>query len=121
MPERTDTRGFRLTPAGRYKFKCTKAPVKKLTPAGHPFYLFEFEYVADDGTIQEHREMLFPSMAGPLLTAFGFEEIEKGVYEWEKPACVGKTVEATIAHEPDKKNKSVTRCRMIDIVETLPF
>jgi hypothetical protein len=125
MPERTDTRSFQLTPVGNYKFVCSKVPVKKLTNGDRQFafYEFEFEFQAPDGSIKTHSERFMTWLVGPLLKAFGFKEkeTEPGVFEWEKADCVGKKVDAKIIHEPDKKDKTKMRSRMVDIIEGLPF
>jgi hypothetical protein len=124
MTERTDTRP-NITPEGRRKFTCAKVPVKKLSEGKNkPYYEFTFEYM-DGTTLREHKEFVMAWMAGPLLKAFGFPEVEPGIYEWEKETCLGKMIEATIIHEADKKDASKVRSRMTEVTavanEEIPF
>ena len=119
MPEVTDTNPD-IYPEGRTTLKAVKPAVKKLTNAGKPFYIFEFEGMVD-GDIKTHKEVRMPWMCADILRAFGFPETKPGVFTWEKNDVDGKAIDCVIVHEPDFKDKTKIRARITEPTEGIPF
>lgn len=116
-----------ITPAGDHKFTVSKPVIKKMTDNNKAYYIFKLEYV-HEGVVKEHTEFIMAWQAGPIIVALGGKETEKkGVYTWDRELVNGKSVDATIIHEPDFKDKTKTRAKMTNIREAktddspLPF
>lgn len=118
--ERTDTTGFQLTPEGKHKFQVLEVPLKKKGASGGIYYEFAFG-VTIGNRVRKHIERFMVWKAGELIKALGGTEVEPNVFEWDKEATVGKFVEATIVHEPDKNDLNKKWARMQNISEPLPF
>lgn len=126
MPEITDTNGkYKITPEGKYKFTVSIPPAKKLSKEGKPYYKFVFEYLNEEKTIETHEQFFLPWMLGDLLRACQCKEIKPGVFSWDKEDVVGKTIDAEIIHEINKKDPTKTMVNMIKIKESekeeIPF
>ncbi len=124
MPETTDVSSpFTLTPEGTYKFTVESVPLKRPTKKGMGVYFeFNFFYITEEGDREKHKELLMPWQLGPFLEAFGYQQTTKDKYTWEREEVVNKTIEATIIHEPDYKDKTKTRAKMVDIKKSeIPF
>ena len=104
MPERTDTR-FKMFPEGTdYNFRVAGVPLKFKHDGGGTQYAWEFETLINN-SIETHKERFFPSQIAPLLRALGCQEIEGGVFEWEREDVNGKTFIGDIVHEANSKSK----------------
>lgn len=122
MPEVTDTsRPVTTTPEGEYVFTVSEYPLKKATKSGKGVYfLFKFSYILN-GQPKTHTQPMMPWDLPPLLKAFGFKEVADDKYEWDRQECQGKRIKAKIVHEPDSKDPTKTRTRMVEISEEVPF
>lgn len=72
-----------------------------------PFYVWKLKYEKGDG-----EQILLPSMMGGLLRALGAKEELPNVFTWDTEDYNGKRFNATVSHEPDKKDPSKMRQKM---------
>lgn len=118
MRETTDTANQytnRDIPDGRYSFKVVSV-TKKVGKKNVPFYIWKLDYGIASG-----EQVLLPSMMGNLLRVLGCTEISPNKFDWDTDAVEGKTFEATVSHEPDKKDPSKIRQQMNEFKEGIPF
>lgn len=114
MRERTET-GFEAFPEGKnYEFIVTEPAEKRKTPKGKYYYIFRFKTLVD-GRPRKYTEAVMTWMAGDLLKALGCEEVQKGVFDWDKAEIVNRQVVADIVHEPDKNDPTTVRAKMRNI------
>ena len=109
-----------IFPVGEYEFTVNQI-LKKKNDKGTIFYIFEMEAVVD-GEIRKHKEFRMPWKSGDLILALGGKVTEKpGVFTFDREEAKGKKIKASIVHEPDYKDASKTRARIVDPTEWIPF
>ena len=123
MRETTDTR-FKIAPAGTWAMTATKPCIKKLSVKNNAYYTFHFEFM-NNGSFENHQEIIFPSQSAMILRALQCKETEAGVFDWDKEEIVGRKITATIVHEADKKDSSKIRAKISSAEpikdEVIPF
>ncbi len=118
----------KLLPAGERKFKIT-ACREEVSKAGNEMFVFTFV----DILTSQDEEVYAVSTKGKrwflksILAACGVEAAEDGVYDWDIPDVIDKTVAAIVNHYPDeyinRKGETVkgVKHKIEDIIETAPF
>lgn len=86
-------------PDGTYDFEVVQVVRKEIK--GKKAYEWTLDHDGEKGKV-----LTWPSQVGPLLVLLGAKEDpeKKGHLLWETELMAGKTFQATITHDPDKKN-----------------
>ena len=106
-----------LFPEGKFRFRISEVPEEGVTNNGnYPFFKFSF-MAPVEGEEQPYQERFMRWTMGPLCRALGFKETRPGKFIFEPTECLGREVEATIAHEKIEKGASAGQvvARMKDI------
>jgi hypothetical protein len=108
--ERVDTRGNAVGP-GKWTMVVSETPISGDWGPGKNYYEFKFKVYVSPGSKLPYSERFPVWLCGPLLRALGCNEVETGIFEWDKEAVVGVKFDGEIVIEKGKDGKDYRKLR----------